>query len=104
MNLLEQVIKTIEIVKVTDLRIYDMEKSSPFFDYVIVATANERQANALVTYLKDTVGPEVIRGVEGKKGGWLLIDLKDIVIHVFSSEQRDYYGFDKRLMNLKRIQ
>ena len=31
MNLLERVIKTMEIVKVTDLRVYDMEKLSPFF-------------------------------------------------------------------------
>ncbi|MBM7453670.1 ribosome-associated protein [Acholeplasma morum] len=103
MNLLEKTIKTLELVKPTDIRVYDMEKSSPFFDYVVVATANERQANALVSYLKEAL-PNQIKGIEGKTGGWLLVDLKDIIIHIFSEEQRDFYGFDKRLMGLKRVE
>jgi ribosome-associated protein len=104
MNLLERVIKTMEIVKVTDLKVYDMEKLSPFFDYVVVATANERQANALVSYLKDEFTQEFIKGVEGKTGGWLLIDMKDIIIHVFSTEQREYYGFDRRMIGFKQVE
>ncbi|MDY0211019.1 MAG: ribosome silencing factor [Acholeplasma sp.] len=102
MNLLEITLKTIELVKPTDVRVYDMEKSSPFYDYVVVATANERQANALISYLKEAL-PNQIKGIEGKTGGWLLIDLKDVIVHIFSSEQREFYGFDKRLMGLKRL-
>jgi ribosome-associated protein len=104
MELLEKIIKTIEIVKVTDIKVYDMEKSSPFFDYVILATANERQSYALIQYLKSSVGAEQIRGFEGKTGGWLLVDLGEVILHLFSKEMRDYYGFDKRLMSLKQIE
>ncbi|MCU0105390.1 ribosome silencing factor [Acholeplasma vituli] len=104
MELLEKIIKTIDIVKVSDVKIYDMEKSSPFFDYVVVATANERQSIALITYLKESVGTDQIRGFEGKTGGWLLVDLGDVVLHLFSKEMREYYGFDKRLMTLKQIE
>jgi ribosome-associated protein len=104
MELLEKIIKTIDIVKVTDVKIYDMEKSSPFFDYVVLATANERQSNALISYLKESVGMDQIRGFEGKTGGWLLVDLGEVILHLFSKEMREYYGFDKRLMTLKQIE
>ncbi len=104
MELVKKALEALEQVKATDVKVYDMEKSSPFYDYIIVATANERQSNALIGYLKDGLKDTYeIRGIEGKKGGWLLVDLKSVVIHVFSSEQRDYYGFDKRLMGIKQI-
>lgn len=103
MELLEKIIKTIDIVKVTDVKVFDMEKSSPFFDYVVLATANERQSNALIQYLKESVGMNQIRGFEGKTGGWLLVDLGEVILHLFSKEMRDYYGFDKRLMSLKQV-
>ena len=103
MELLEKIIKTIDIVKVTDVKVFDMEKSSPFFDYVVLATANERQSNALIQYLKESVGMAQIKGFEGKTGGWLLVDLGDVILHLFSKEMRDYYGFDKRLMSLKQV-
>jgi ribosome-associated protein len=103
MELLEKIIKTIDIVKVTDVKVFDMEKSSPFFDYVVLATANERQSNALIQYLKESVGMDQIRGFEGKTGGWLLVDLGEVILHLFSKEMRDYYGFDKRLMSLKQV-
>lgn len=104
MNLIKQVLKTIEAVNMSDLVVYDMEKSSPFYDYVVVVTGNDRQASALAAYIKAEYAPELVRGVEGKNGGWLLIDMKDIIIHVFSKEQREFYGFDRRLSGLKQIE
>lgn len=104
MELLEKIIKTIDIVNVSDVKAYDMEKSSPFFDYVVVATANERQSNAVITYLKEAIGMDQIRGFEGKTGGWLLVDMGEVILHLFSKEMREYYGFDKRLMSLKPVE
>lgn len=41
--------------------------------------------------------------VEGvSAAGWLVIDLGDIVIHLFSSEQRDYYRLEE-LWNKGRV-
>ena len=58
----------------------------------------------LLHILKQNMHQELVRGVEGKNGGWLLIDMKDIIIHVFSKEQREFYGFDRRLSGLKQIE
>ena len=45
-----------------------------------------------------------LKALKVKKGGWMLVDLSSVVIHVFSSEQREFYGFDKRLQALKQIE
>ncbi|HKL61222.1 MAG TPA: bis(5'-nucleosyl)-tetraphosphatase (symmetrical) YqeK [Acholeplasma sp.] len=105
MELIKKAMGALEQVKAEDIKVYDMENGSPFYDYIIVATASERQANALIGYLKDLLKDSYeIKGVEGKKGGWMLVDLSSVVIHVFSSEQREFYGFDKRLQALKQIE
>jgi ribosome-associated protein len=100
---LNKIIEILEDVKVKDLAVYDFEKSSPFYDYFIIATTNERQATAAVSYLKKSLLADEIRNVEGKGGSWVLIDAHDIIIHLFREEDRKFYGFDNRLISVKRI-
>jgi ribosome-associated protein len=100
---LNKIIETLEDVKVKDLAVYDFEKSSPFYDYFVIATTNERQATAAINYLKKSLLAEDIKHVEGKGGSWVLIDAHDIIIHLFREEDRKFYGFDNRLISVKRI-
>ena len=68
MELIKKAMGALEQVKAEDIKVYDMENGSPFYDYIIVATASERQANALIGYLKDLLKDSYeIKGVEGKK-------------------------------------
>lgn len=100
----EAILEVLETVKAKDIKLYDYEKKSPFFDYVIVATASDRQSNAAVSYLKknNIVG---LKNVEGRdKSGWVLIDAGDIIVHLFTEEQRKVYNFDERLMAIKQIE
>lgn len=103
MKNLNTVIKTLEDLKVKDLRVYDFENTSPFYDYFVIATTNERQGNAVINHLKKSPVNTDIKHVEGKNSSWVLIDATDIIIHLFSTDDRDYYGFDERLMGIKRI-
>lgn len=103
--MLEKTLKTIDLVKLKDLVVYDLENTNPFYRYVIIGTAQTgRQGEALIGYLKDVLKDSVdIRGIEGKKTGWLLIDLGDIIIHVFDKEMRAYYQFDERFIGIKSV-
>ncbi len=103
MELLQTIIKTLEDLKVKDLAVYDFEKSSPFYDYFIIATVNERQGNAVVNHLKKAIKSEDLRHIEGKGGTWVLIDCNSVIVHLFSEEERNYFGLDKRLIEVKRI-
>ena len=103
MEKIKHIIEALEGLKVKDLKIYDFEHTSPFYDYFVIATTNERQANAAITHLKKVLNPQDIKRVEGKGGSWTLIDATDIIIHLFKEEDRNFYGFDQRLLGVKQI-
>jgi ribosome-associated protein len=100
---LDKIMDTLEGLKVKDLVAYDFEKTSPFYDYFVIATTNERQATAAINYLKKELEDHEIRHVEGKGGSWVLIDAREVIIHLFTEEDRRYYGFDNRLLGVKRV-
>ncbi|HOP56754.1 MAG TPA: ribosome silencing factor [Bacillota bacterium] len=94
---LRLVVKTLEDLKLTDLRIYDFRGFSPYFDFQVVATAsNERQVHASINHLREAMPDERIKRVEGADTSrWLLFDLGDIIVHVMHKDEREYYQFEK---------
>lgn len=105
MELIKEVIKTIEKVNLKDLRAFDLEEKSPFYRYVIFGTGSKRQADALIGYLKETLKSVYeIKGVEGKSSSWLLVDLGEVIIHVFETDEREFYGFDDKFIGVKEIE
>lgn len=102
MEKLNKIIDILEGLNVKDIAVYDFEKSSPFYDYFVICTTNERQANAAINQIKKDLENDM-RHVEGKDGGWVLIDANDVIIHLFRPEERAFYGFDQRLLGIKRI-
>lgn len=103
MKKIEQIIEILEQVNALDIKAFDYEKSSPFFDYIIIATVSDRQANAAVGHFKKMNIAEM-KNIEGSpNSGWILVDSKDIIIHLFTKEQREFFDFDQRLLGVKQI-
>lgn len=53
--------------------------------------------SSLATAVQDAVKLTFQRNcrVEGTEtGGWLVIDLDDVIVHLFSPEQREYYNLE----------
>lgn len=65
---------------------------------MICQANSERQINAIVEEILDqeeAAGVEVKR-IEGKDGGkWVLIDLGDVIAHVFQASERTFYNLEK---------
>lgn len=67
--------------------------------FVVLSTASERQMSAVVRDLSESLrndeGVRPLR-VEGQaSSGWVLIDYGDVVVHVFSAEQRTFYRLEE---------
>ena len=81
-----------------DITQIDISKVSTFADYFVIATAgNVRQMNALI----DTLDREMKQaGVEmgsqegDPESGWILLDFEDVIVHLFSQEQREFYDLE----------
>lgn len=96
-NLPKEVLSIIDIIedkKGQDIKVYDMQGKSPFFDYSILCTgSSSRNIEAIATDIKKSL--ENIRSVEGlDECNWVLIDGGDVIVSVFSRDAREYYQLD----------
>ena len=85
--------KTQDIVKI------DLKKKSSIADFMIICSGtSSRHVISLSNYLVEALKKENLNtlNVEGKRNGdWVLVDTGDIIIHLFRSEVREYYGLEK---------
>ena len=81
-----------------DTVVLDIHDLSPFADYfVITAGENERQLRAIYRTLIERMGEAGIRPhrTEGNAtGGWILLDFGEVLVHIFSVDQRDFYRLE----------
>ncbi|RRD40663.1 ribosome silencing factor [Leptotrichia sp. OH3620_COT-345] len=89
------IISIIEDKKGQDIKVFDMQGKSPFFDYSILCTgSSSRNIEAIANDIKKS--SENIRSIEGlEECNWVLIDLGDIIISIFSKDAREYYQLDE---------
>ncbi len=77
----------------------DLRGLSSVADYFVLCSANnERLLRAVVKEIDDELAKEGAPDVriEGTpETGWVLLDYGDVIVHVFSEEQRAFYRLDK---------
>ena len=71
-----------------------------YTDYLIVCTGSTpRQTKAIADEVRMRMKEDhgaLARKVEGaNEGEWILIDLLDVVVHVFTPEARQFYRLDR---------
>ena len=77
--------------------VYDVRNRTPLYDYVIVTTSlSPRQMDAGINYLKEAFNASRVE----KGETWSLIDLRDVIVHIFNEEDRQHYGIDKLYVGL----
>ena len=106
MELLEVIKDALDKVKATDFKVYDLRGISPLADYTVVATVSvARQANASIEHMIDDQKKNKLRikNVEGKDSTWILIDLYDVILHIFTPEDRKNYDLDRLYIDIPQI-
>ncbi|MFC6289155.1 ribosome silencing factor [Levilactobacillus angrenensis] len=97
--ILEVAVKAAENKRAEGMVALDMTKVSLMADYFLIMEANSnRQVQAIADEIVDqmNVHDVAIRDVEGKNSAeWILIDLGDVVVHVFQKDQRSHYNLEK---------
>lgn len=102
MNNKELALKAAEVLdnkKAQDIMVIDISKISGFADYFVIASGgSERQVKALSEEVEDKMNETgtATRSIEGKNGsGWILMDFGDVIVNIFTLEQRERYNIEK---------
>ncbi|HCG2262247.1 TPA: ribosome silencing factor [Staphylococcus aureus] len=98
-ELLAIAVDAIDNKKGEDTISLEMKGISDMTDYFVVTHGNnERQVQAIVRAVKEVANEQNIevKRMEGyNEARWILIDLADVVVHVFHKDERNYYNIEK---------
>jgi len=98
-NIQKKITQALEDIKAFDIISMDVRKLTSVADFMIIASASSsRQTKALaknVLEKMNEINIEVI-GVEGEQeGGWVLVDVGDIIVHIMTPPTRAYYNLEE---------
>jgi ribosome-associated protein len=92
-------VNALEEKKGEEIVLLDLKGVVPFTDYFVICTGtSNRMLNALMEAALDEVREtyKLKTRVEGEAiDGWMLADYGDVVLHIFSLFQRDYYALEE---------
>lgn len=86
--------------KAENVQVLDLTRISGFTDYFVVCSGmSDRQVQAITDSIENNAGPKgagsPILSIEGhSEGRWVLMDLGDVVVHIFLDALREYYDLE----------
>lgn len=97
-KLLKLIVQALDAKKAEDLRVLDVSEQSSITDYLVLANGNsDPHLRALRVELEKVIDAEKVRilGMEtAKESGWIVVDAFDVMIHLFTPENRDKYRME----------
>ena len=94
----KKIISVLDKKKAADIVAIEITEVSILADTFIIANGtSSTHVKSLadeVEYELEQVGVSP-RSVEGRATGWILLDYEDVIVHIFTAEQREYYGLER---------
>ena len=87
--------------------VFDMRSVVNYCDYFVICSGNnDRHLSAIADGIMEGLhkqGFSYSFPSFTKSSGWLVLDIGDIVVHVFSKEQREFYGLEYLWQDAKKV-
>jgi len=95
-------------VKAEDVIALDVGELSSFADVFVICTGrSDRQVRAIADAVEQAarrVGKPPL-GTEGySEGRWVLVDLDDVIVHIFEPEAREHYDIERLWSDAPRLE
>lgn len=98
-SMTKKLYEVLDSKKAEDIKVIDIGQISVIADYFIIANAgNQHQMQALMDAVDEMMYKNGIQAkqVEGNKGStWVLMDYGDIIVHLFSRDDRLFYDLER---------
>ena len=96
--ILENAVKILDAKKGMDLTALEIAEVSSVADYFLLVTGtSSTHVRALADELEEKLAELGVRPdhIEGKTTGWILLDYKSVVVHVFTPDARETFNLEK---------
>ena len=97
-ELLKICCRALDEKKAGDLRVFDVSEQSSITDFLVLATAtSDPHLRALRVELEKVVDAAQTRivGIDAaRESGWVVVDLFDVMVHLFLPDQRSHYALE----------
>nr|WP_258443833.1 nicotinate (nicotinamide) nucleotide adenylyltransferase [Helicobacter sp. 16-1353] len=96
------IVHLLDSKKAEDIAFFDLTKSNYITQYVIIATSlADKHSFALLDTLKNELKPqgEIFYATDEDNGDWIIADLGDIMIHIFTQNHRKKFNLEEFLTN-----
>lgn len=98
-DVVKKAVAALEDKKAEDIKVIDIHEVSSIADYFIIANgSNQNQLVAMQDAVDEALYKEGLRArqTEGNQNStWILIDYNDIIVHLFSKEDRLFYDLER---------
>lgn len=98
-KLLEIAYKAADDKRADDIVVLNMQGVSLLADYFLICHASsDRQVQAIAKELSEqaTIAGYPVKRLEGfDEARWVLVDMGDVVAHVFHKDERSYYNLER---------
>ena len=106
-ELLKKVYQALNDKKAEEIALLEIGQISPIADYFVIASgSNVNQLNAMKDAIDEVMYTNGLhaRQIEGNsKSTWILMDYGDMIVHLFSKEDRLFYNLERIWKDGKEI-
>jgi len=106
--IMKLIVDAVQDKKAYDVVTLDVSEVSLIADYFIICHGNsETQVQAIVSEARKKAHEHQVhvRGLEGTDSlRWVLLDLGDVVLHVFHRDDREYYNIERIWSDAKLVE
>ncbi len=106
LDIVKKIVKALDDKKGNDIQVIKIEELTIVADYFVICTAN---SNTHVRSLADEVEYQLEEAgikadhIEGRATGWVLLEYRGVVVHIFLEEARNYYNLERLWEDAKKI-
>lgn len=90
--------KWLDEKQASDIVMLNVQGLCSITDQLVVCSARSvKHAQSLADHLLDQCSKENLEffGIEGRPSGeWVLVDMNDVIVHIFQSDVRDHYNIE----------
>ena len=102
----KKIVRILDEKKAEDIKLIRISELTVIADYFIIANGTSNtHVRALAEEVEEVLAQEGIlpRSIEGRSTGWILLDYDEVVVHVFTPDQRELYSLEHLWGDAKQV-